>query len=190
MRIPSRRAVLAMAAVLCPVLAAGYAAGAQTLLPSGLFDYERLPVRSSGSTRIRQVLTGLTHTGYRLDLHVTELAPGQMPHPPHSHVHEELVLIRQGTLEISAGTRTERLGAGSAFYVASGEQHGWRNVGSTPAEYFVLALGDDTRSGNVVRNRPHPPGPSSPLVRQRECDDIRSGGDCDVLAPVEYIGHR
>jgi quercetin dioxygenase-like cupin family protein len=138
LRIPSRRAVLAMAAVLCPVLAAGYAAGAQTLLLSGLFDYERLPVRSSGSTRIRQVLTGLTHTGHRLDLHVTELAPGQMPHPPHSHVHEELVLIRQGTLEVSAGARTERLGAGSAFYVASSEQHGWRNVGSTPRCTIVL----------------------------------------------------
>jgi len=28
-------------------------------------------------------------------------------------------------------------------YIASGEEHGWKNVGSSQAKYFVLALGDD-----------------------------------------------
>jgi quercetin dioxygenase-like cupin family protein len=33
------------------------------------------------------------------------------------------------------------LGPGSAAYVASNEVHGWRNVGTTRAQYFVLAIG-------------------------------------------------
>ena len=117
--------------------------GAQDVLPSGLFSHDKLAVRASGSTEIRQMLTGATHAGYRIDLHETALAPGQMPHAPHHHVHEEMLLIREGTLEVTVKDRTERLGPGSAVYIASGEEHGWKNVGSSQAKYFVLALGDD-----------------------------------------------
>jgi quercetin dioxygenase-like cupin family protein len=119
------------------------ARAAQDALPSGIFSYDRLPVRASGSTEIRQMLTGATHTGYRVDLHETALAAGQMPHAAHHHVHEEMLLIREGTLEVTVKERTERLGPGSVVYIASNEEHGWKNVGSTQAKYFVLALGDD-----------------------------------------------
>ena len=116
---------------------------AQSALPSGLFSHDQLPVRASGATEIRQMLTGATHAGYRVDLHETALAAGQVPHAPHHHVHEEMLLIREGTLEVTVKGRTERLGPGSAVYIASNEEHGWKNVGSSQAKYFVLALGDD-----------------------------------------------
>lgn len=119
------------------------AARAQGALPSGLFSHDQLPVRASGATEIRQMLTGNTHAGYRVDLHETALAAGQVPHAPHHHVHEEMLLIRDGTLEVTVKGRTERLGPGSAVYIASNEEHGWKNVGSSQAKYFVLALGDD-----------------------------------------------
>src|SRR5262249_52464332 len=115
----------------------------QAALPSGLFSHDQLAVRASGTTEIRQMLTGATHSGFRIDLHATDLAGGQMPHAPHHHGHEEMVLIREGTLDVTIGSQTKRLGPGSAFYAASGEEHGWKNVGSSPAKYFVLALGDD-----------------------------------------------
>ena len=133
-------AALALLAILCIGVRAR---AAQDALPSGLFDYARLTVRASGPTEIRQMFTGTTHAGYRVDLHATDLAAGQVPHAPHRHVHEELLLIREGTLEVTVGQRTSRLGAGSVVYIASNEQHGWKNVGSGPAKYFVMALGDD-----------------------------------------------
>jgi len=123
----------------------------QSVLPSGLFSYDRLPVRASGSTEIRQMLTGATHSGYRIDLHATDLAAGQMPHAAHHHVHEELLLIREGTIEVTVGKQTSRLGPGSAVYIASNEEHGWKNVGSATATYFVLALGDDEPVKNQVQ---------------------------------------
>jgi len=116
---------------------------AQDAMPSALFDYAQLPARASGPTEIRQMFTGNTHSGYRLDLHATDLAAGQVPHAAHRHVHEELLLIREGTLEVTVGQRTSRLGPGSVVYIASNEQHGWKNVGTAPAKYFVMALGDD-----------------------------------------------
>jgi len=121
----------------------GGVAAAQDVLPSGLFSHDTLTARASGSTEIRQMMTGNTHAGYRIDLHETALAAGQMPHAPHKHVHEEMLLIREGTLEVTVKGRTERLGPGSAVYIASNEEHGWKNVGSSQAKYFVLALGED-----------------------------------------------
>lgn len=141
-RLPQRYVIVAGL-----LLAAGFvgarARAGQAALPSTLLSYDRLPVRASGPTEIRQMLTGATHSGYRVDLHETALAAGQMPHAAHHHVHEEMLLIREGTLEVTVKGRTERLGPGSTVYIASNEEHGWKNVGSTQAKYFVLALGDD-----------------------------------------------
>jgi quercetin dioxygenase-like cupin family protein len=140
----SRRRVICFALPLITVaIVSVRVRGGQNVLPSGIFSYDQLAARASGSTEIRQMLTGATHSGYRIDLHATDLAAGQMPHAPHHHVHEEVLLIREGTIEVTVGKQTSRLGAGSAVYIASGEEHGWKNVGSMPAKYFVLALGDD-----------------------------------------------
>jgi len=140
----SRRRVICCALPLITVaIVSVRVGGGQSVLPSGIFSYDQLAARASGSTEIRQMLTGATHSGYRIDLHATDLAAGQVPHARHHHVHEELLLIREGTIEVTVGKQTSRLGAGSAVYIASGEEHGWKNVGSTPAKYFVLALGDD-----------------------------------------------
>ena len=50
-------------------------------------------------------------------------------------------MIHEGTMEVTISGNTTKLGPGSSAFVASGEEHGWRNAGSTRALYFVLALG-------------------------------------------------
>jgi len=107
------------------------------------FRFEDLPMRESGPIRIYQVFTGATHAGFMLDMHESELAAGQAPHAPHRHAHEELILIREGTLELTMAGKKIQLGPGSGVYVASNEDHGFRNSGTIPAKYFVLALGQD-----------------------------------------------
>ena len=97
----------------------------------------------NGPMASRQMLRTRTHSGYRIDMHETELPAGQAPHPPHQHVHEEMMLIREGTMEVTIAGATTRLGPGSCVYVASNQMHGWRNAGTTTARYFVLALGED-----------------------------------------------
>lgn len=112
-------------------------------LPSKAFRYEDLTPTKNGSMTSRQILTGLTHSGFQIDLHETELAAGEAPHAPHQHVHEEMVLLREGELEVTIAGRVTRLGGGSAVFIASNQMHGWRNAGGAPARYFVFALGDD-----------------------------------------------
>jgi quercetin dioxygenase-like cupin family protein len=128
--------------LLLPALAAKAAAQNPALL-SKTYSFADLPVRATGANRQRAVLKGETHAAFPVELHLTELAPGLAPHPPHHHVHEEMIMIWQGTLEVTIAGRSANLGPGSVVYVASGEEHGWRNVGADRAHYFVLALGRD-----------------------------------------------
>jgi mannose-6-phosphate isomerase-like protein (cupin superfamily) len=131
--------------LLLPVIAAAANASAQNAqLPAKGYAYGELPVKINGTNKSRAVLKGATHSGCPIELHMTELGPNAAPHPPHHHVHEELVMIHAGTLEVTMSGRTANYGPGSVIYVASGEEHGWKNAGSDRAEYFVIALGSDS----------------------------------------------
>ena len=129
--------------LLLPALAAAAAKGQTAKLPSKTYSYPELPVKVNGSNRQRAVRKGETHVGFPIDLHMTELGPGMAPHPPHHHAHEEMIMIHEGTLEVNIAGKISKLGPGSIAYVASGEEHGWRNIGTVPANYFVLALGQE-----------------------------------------------
>ena len=122
---------------LLPALALASAAAQNRALPSKTWRFEDLVLKKNS----RAVLNGETHGGFNVELHETELPPGEAPHPPHHHVHEEMIMIREGTMEVTIAGRVSKIGPGGVAFVASNEEHGWRNVGTTPAHYFVLALG-------------------------------------------------
>jgi len=132
------------ACLLVPALmaATGHAAESPNL-PSKAYRFEDLPVRASGGNTFRAVLDGMTHAGCPIELHQTSLAPGAMPHPPHHHVHEEMFFVREGALEVTVAGTAAHLGPGSVAFVASNDEHGVRNPGDAPAQYFVLAIGKD-----------------------------------------------
>ena len=127
---------------LLPALVAA-AQPAKPLLPSKSYEFTDLPVKVNEKTHgeTRQVFDGTTHDGEPIDLHITTLAPGQMPHAAHHHVYEELIFIQTGKLEIIINDKISHVGPGSVVYVASNDEHGWKNVGDIPAQYFVLAIG-------------------------------------------------
>jgi len=127
-----------------PILACAKA-GAQpaNILPAAVFPYQDLPVKVNGLNKGRSVMKGETHSGFPLEVHLTELGPGQEPHPPHKHVHEEMLLMERGIVDVTIDGKTTRLTPGSVAYVASNHLHGWRNPGDSTAEYFVIAFGRD-----------------------------------------------
>jgi len=128
--------------LLLPSLAAAPAGAAETRqLPSKIYLFEDLPVHKNGENSSRPVFQGTNHSGIPLELHETDLPPGGRPHPPHHHEHEEMFMIREGTLEVTIEGQTTRIGPGSVAYVASNQEHGVRNPGPDHAHYFVFALG-------------------------------------------------
>ncbi len=128
------------------LLAASGAASAQSpVLPSKVYLYPDLPVKKNPTNRSRNVLEGSTHTGYPIDMHETELDPGQPPHPPHHHTHEELLILRDGEVEVTVSGKSTKLSPGSVAYIASNEEHGWRNTGKTIARYYIVTFGRERK---------------------------------------------
>jgi hypothetical protein len=60
---------------------------------------------------------------------------------PRERTQPPAAIHNEGTLEVTISGRSAQLTPGSVAYVASNEEHGWRNVGTGRARYFVLALG-------------------------------------------------
>jgi quercetin dioxygenase-like cupin family protein len=108
------------------------------VLGSTAISWEEIQARVSANGRYSQVLRAPTATLDELELHVTTLPPGQSPHPPHKHPDEELVIIREGTVEATVNGQTRRVGPGSVIFQASNQMHGLRNVGDVPAVYHVI----------------------------------------------------
>jgi mannose-6-phosphate isomerase-like protein (cupin superfamily) len=130
--------------LLVTALAASPGVAAQkTILPSKAFRYEELPVKKAAGHESRAILSGELHNGCYVEVHQTRLAPGAMPHSAHHHLHEEMFMIREGTLEVTISGKSTSLGPGSVGFVGSNDEHRVRNSGSTPAEYFVVAFGKD-----------------------------------------------
>ncbi len=123
------------------LLAAGAVPPDKQRLSSQVFRWESLPVKQNGKNRGRAILDGLMHSGYPLEMHATELAPGAAPHGSHAHLNDELIILREGNLEVSMAGRTTTIGPGSVVYVNSGEEHGVRNAGPGQAHYYIVALG-------------------------------------------------
>ena len=111
-------------------------------LPSGGHAFDTLAVHTTASgAQTREALKGKLATGESLETHATTLPPGAMPHPPHRHVHSEMFLMREGTLELTVNGKTYQLGPGAIGFVRSNEEHGVKNVGTGPANYFVVEMG-------------------------------------------------
>ncbi len=103
-----------------------------------VWDWNALEARTTDVGVYRHVVRGRTATLDELEMHVTTLNPGLASHPPHRHPNEELVVIREGEVEVLNGGRWRRAGPGSIIFNASNDEHALRNVGTIPATYHVI----------------------------------------------------
>ena len=74
----------------------------------------------------------------KLSIHISEVAPGQRAHPPHTHEGIEAFYLLEGkaTLEIDGETR--EIGPNEVVILDPRVSHGLRNTGDTPIRYMVI----------------------------------------------------
>lgn len=111
---------------------------ASTKLPSSVFDWSKLTAEKTAVGERRAVFDAPSATLDRVECHVTTVKAGETPHAPHKHVEEELIIIKEGTLEVMQKGATVVAGPGSVIFEASNDFHGLKNVGDAPATYFVV----------------------------------------------------
>jgi quercetin dioxygenase-like cupin family protein len=130
-------AVLASAATASVAWAAQ--APATRPMPSGVVDWTKLKVEATAVGQRRAVFDSPSTLMDQVECHVTTVKAGLAPHAPHKHFEEELIIVKDGTLEVTLNeTETTTVGPGSVIFAASNEMHGMKNVGDRPATYHVL----------------------------------------------------
>jgi len=133
---------LLIAAIAVTATVAGVAL-AQTVtskpvMRSSVFNWSSLKVDATATGERRNVFDAPTATLDRFECHITTINPGESSHAPHKHPEEELMILKEGTLESVQNGTTNRVEAGGMIFEASNEIHGVRNIGSTRATYFVF----------------------------------------------------
>jgi XRE family transcriptional regulator, regulator of sulfur utilization len=143
--------------ILVALIAASLNAGAFALadqtpvMGSAVFDWKSIPAKPTPVGSVRSFFKARTATLDELEMHVTTLEPGKSPHPPHRHPNEELIIIRQGTVETLSNGEWKRVGPGSVIFNASNQLHGLRNVGTDEAIYHVI----NWKSAATPEAQPH-----------------------------------
>ncbi len=78
--------------------------------------------------------------GHPFDVELGRLAPGESGCPFHSHAAQwELFIFLNGPASVRAGSETREFAAGSVVLHPPGEAHQFRNNGSTPLDYLLIA---------------------------------------------------
>jgi quercetin dioxygenase-like cupin family protein len=128
-------------AVVSVGLTLGVVALAQTRKPimkSSVFDWSSFEAKPTKVGARRDVFDTPTATLDQLECHITTINPGEAPHAPHQHADEELIIVKEGTIEAMQNGVTKTASAGSIIFEASNQLHGLKNVGKTPATYYVV----------------------------------------------------
>jgi uncharacterized cupin superfamily protein len=66
------------------------------------------------------------------------LKAGEQPHPPHTHPDEEIILVTEGTGQITMNGNPSNVGPGALMYVTPNYLHGIRNTGADPLTFYFF----------------------------------------------------
>jgi len=111
---------------------------AATRLPSAIFDWQKMqPVPTTNGVR-RTLFDGPTATLDKINCHITTLNPGQTSGPPRLHLQEEVIIVKEGTIEATFDGQSQTVGPGSVIFFASHATTCLRNPGKIPATYTVI----------------------------------------------------
>lgn len=84
---------------------------------------------------------GETDQSRLLETLQVRLNPGFIPHEPHKHPEEEILLVLEGEGEFIVDGQTTACSAGSMCYAASGSLHSFRNTGSATMVVHIFKWG-------------------------------------------------
>jgi XRE family transcriptional regulator, regulator of sulfur utilization len=136
--IKGRDVIVALIAISATLLVVAVAQSQTPVMQSSAFEWNTVPAKKTEVGSVRQFFRTPTATLDELECHVTTLNPGETSHAPHKHPNEELVIVKEGTVEVLVNGEMKRVGQGSVIFNASNQLHALRNVGTTAATYHVI----------------------------------------------------
>jgi quercetin dioxygenase-like cupin family protein len=119
----NRRAFLGASATALPVLA-HLASAEPGHLPSLVIDPTTAKLTHETYGDLAIYFDGSTEQLRELTVGNLVLKPGMVPHPPHQHPEEEIMLVTEGAGEITVEAKAYPVAAGSMMYCSGRRLHG------------------------------------------------------------------
>ncbi len=134
---------LLLSLLLCGYLAAQPAAPADPAKPaekltSTVVAWDKLVAVPNATGARRAVLDGPTTTLDKLHVHISTLNPGEKSGEPRLHLQEEVIIVKEGTVEANSDGVARTATAGSVIFFAAHSVTFLKNIGTTPATYTVI----------------------------------------------------
>lgn len=107
-------------------------------IPSGVYHWADVPVIKSADGETREFMKGSTAECSLLEIHATTLHKGAGIKPRSQKNIEEFIIVKEGKMKTSVGTKTEILGKGSAVLVPPLQMLAIENAGDGPLTYYTL----------------------------------------------------
>lgn len=120
---------------LVPLALLGAEAGT---LPNSLVDNKSSKLARQPFGDLRTYFDGPTDQLKSLNAGSLLLKPGMSPHPPHQHPEEEIMVVTEGSGEISVEGKITKVAPGSMMYCEGGKLHGIVNTGSAPLLFYFF----------------------------------------------------
>lgn len=119
----NRREFLGASAASLPFLAR-LASGETSPLPSVVIDPSTAKLTHQSYGDLRIYFDGPTGQLRALTVGSLILKAGMVPHPPHQHPEEEIMLVTEGAGEITVEAKAYPVGPGSMMYCSAERMHG------------------------------------------------------------------
>jgi quercetin dioxygenase-like cupin family protein len=119
----NRRAFLGASAAALPVIA-GLASAEQGHLSSLVIDNATAKLTHESYGDLSIYFDGSTEQLHTLTVGSLVLKPGMVPHPPHQHPEEEIMLVTEGAGEITVEAKVYPVARGSMMYCSAQRLHG------------------------------------------------------------------
>ena len=138
--LPSRKFALVLFTALA---AAGLTAQAQpekTAMTSSATEWNSLEVKTNANGSSRKFFEGPTANLEMLECHASTLNPGTTNHVILKRPNDEVIIVKEGTIEAFVGDKWVRIGPGSVIFNAANVDQSMRNPGDVPATYHVISF--------------------------------------------------
>ena len=108
-------------------------------ISSGVIHWKDLTVKKDTLRAMRRLAEGTTPEFKYFEIHATTQEKGAIPRPPHTQSDiEEMMIVTDGTMKCTIGSKTAILGAGSVILIPPHQSQEFENVGNGPLTYYVF----------------------------------------------------
>jgi mannose-6-phosphate isomerase-like protein (cupin superfamily) len=112
--------------------------GSKPAMTSAAIEWNSVSEAANANGSSRKFFEAPSPTLDLLECHASTLKPGAANHEILKRPNDEVVIVKEGTVEAYTGDKWVRVGPGSVVFQAAGADQSIRNPGDTPATYHVI----------------------------------------------------